>query len=379
MHVLVLPSFYPEKHRPNSGLFFFNQTKIVADYVDKIGVVYVEQKSIKKIFNSILSNLYQKEIKFESGVLTYRRKGLSILNQYNFGSKIWIYLTEKLIFDYIKDNGKPDIIHVHNLFNAGCVAYKIEKKFGIPFVITEHASSFLLETYTVKQLNICRSIVDKSLALISVSSALSISIKKQLGNRKINVVPNVFDTTLFKLRKKTPKDVYVFVCVGNLIPNKGQLFLIKSFALAFPVYNSIQLLIIGDGPDKEELENYVESNNLSDRIFFKNSISPSTLANTYNECDCLVSPSTKETFGVVIIEAMACGLPVIATRSGGPQDIINEENGILVDYGSENQMAEALKYLVLNKMKYNPTVISQIINEKFSPQVIASQIIKFYV
>jgi glycosyltransferase involved in cell wall biosynthesis len=254
MHLLILPSFYPEKHRPNTGLFFKNQAIAISNIVEKTGVVYVEQKSFKKIFSSFWQSIYQVSKNYESGVLTYRLSGLSFLNQYEFGIQIWMFASEYLFRKYIKDNGKPDIIHAHNMLNAGRLALRIKKKFNIPYIITEHASSFLLNTYNSRQIEICKGIVFNSKSVIAVSTALSSAISNRLGYFEIDIVPNIVDTGIFKPSLYKSKLGFTFICVGNLLKNKGQKILIEAFVLAFSNNKKVQLLLCGEGPDFDELQ-----------------------------------------------------------------------------------------------------------------------------
>lgn len=88
-------------------------------------------------------------------------------------------------------------------------------------------------------------------------------------------------------------------------------------------------MCIGDGHLRSVLMEYVWKHDLHDIVMFHGILSPMEIVKVYEECDCFVLPSAGETFGVVYVEAMAAGLPVIATRCGGPEDFVNEDNGIL--------------------------------------------------
>ena len=102
------------------------------------------------------------------------------------------------------------------------------------------------------------------------------------------------------------------------------------------------------------------------------------IAEIYEKYDCFVMPSSKETFGVVYIEAMASGLPVIATKCGGPEDFINKENGILVDPDCVDQLATAMCHVYKNRKEYDSVRIRQYVNENFSGHAIAKRLIKEY-
>ena len=144
MHVLVLPSFYPDDSNTNLGSFFKEQVKMLAEYGIRVNVVYVEHKSLRRFtFRALKYSHFQSTFGDEILWKEYRIKGWNIPGR--IGKLIWIYLTNKLVKRYISENGKPDLIHVHNAFWAGEVAIDIKKKFKIPFIITEHSSLFISE------------------------------------------------------------------------------------------------------------------------------------------------------------------------------------------------------------------------------------------
>jgi glycosyltransferase involved in cell wall biosynthesis len=97
-----------------------------------------------------------------------------------------------------------------------------------------------------------------------------------------------------------------------------------------------------------------------------------------NKCDFFVLPSRYETFGVVYIEAMACGKPVIAVKNGGPDDFVKEFNGILIEPENVEELAKAMCTLIRNRDKYNPDAISEYIKQNFSSKAIASRIENVY-
>lgn len=379
MHILIIPSFYPEKNTPVNGLFFKNQSKVLLDKVDQIGTVYTEQKSLKKIFSGMTENLYQLTKEDEDGLLTYRIKGINLLNQFPFGSAIWIKVTLNLVKKYIAENGKPDIIHAHNVFNAGRVAKACFDQYRIPYVVTEHDSAYLLNEYTPEKLKIAAEVLNASAGNIAVSENLAKAISTSCGIPALQVIPNVVNLDLFQLDFSNRKDdQFKVISVGNLLKNKGHHILIEAFKIFKDTGVNASLEIYGGGPEFESLNQLIQDLGLSNSVFLKGKINPKDLVGRYQNSHCLVLPSFRETFGVVIIEAMACGLPVIATKSGGPEDIIIPEAGILIESGDIVKMAASLSKLHRNYSSFDPAEIRRFIEKNYSEDVVAGQLLSLY-
>jgi glycosyltransferase involved in cell wall biosynthesis len=379
MHILYLPSFYPDINRPVNGLFFKNLSKAVVGKVDKVGTIYVEQKSLRSLVKTTDGNLWQKSIQNDEGILTYKLHGVNLLNQHFIGSKIWMFLTKKLIEAYIEENGKPDFIHAHNVFDSGKVAFNTLKKYNIPYLITEHASGFLLNEYSAKQLKIASKVYKNARQVIAVSENLALAIKSSCSVSSILIIPNVIDTSMFKLNSEIRKrELFTFISVGNLLLNKGHHILIRAFKEFHSKETKAQLLIFGDGPELNNLQRLIKALDLTETVFLKGKIVPEDLVIEYQKSHCLILPSFKETFGVVLIEAMACGIPVIATKSGGPESLVTKENGLLVEAGDFGAMSNAMLNVYTDYSHYDKQSINSFANVNFGKNDIGEKMTNLY-
>ncbi len=359
-------------------MFFRQQATALAKKVSKVGVVYVEQKSLKSFWKPPFTNRYQFTSKLQNDVITYTIHGVSLLNQYKLGRGVWVFAMCKLVEKYIKDQGCPDIIHVHNCFNAGFVAKKIFKKYQIPYVITEHASGFLMNEYTTQQLTKCKEVFNSATVVIAVSNKLATSLKRMCDSRVL-VVPNIVNTDFFfPSEKPAENEIFQFVSVGNLLPNKGHLFLIEAFSKAFSGKKNVRLVICGDGPERNNLLSIIEQKILNEQVTLTGKLLPDDLLSVYHSSKCLIVPSQHETFGVVIIEALSCGLPVIATRSGGPEDIINKDNGLLINYGNHHELIIAMHTIIEKFSDYQPEKIREDAINKYSENWVTSKLLAVY-
>ncbi|SIS47699.1 glycosyltransferase family 4 protein [Neptunomonas antarctica] len=186
----------------------------------------------------------------------------------------------------------------------------------------------------------------------------------RLSPQKITVITNGVNTTNFtdvdKLNARLTlrdrynlKDKKIFITVGRLVPRKGIDTVIKSLPHVLESHPDAHYLIVGTGPIKDQLENIVTNLNLSSSVTFAGNIDHSELVAHYNMADVFIMPNRTmpdgdtEGFGLVFLEANACGIPVIAGRAGGASDaVINDLNGISVDGLNENEVSMAMLKLL---------------------------------
>ncbi|MDQ3189995.1 MAG: glycosyltransferase [Bacteroidota bacterium] len=375
MHILIIANAYPDKRNPVPGIFVEQQAIGLKENGVKTGVINVELKKITSIFRPLL----KKE--------SYSRKSIAVLKRtgYNFTPFLPYYhklFTPLYYFDlfnqYIKENGKPDIIHAHFGLWAGNAAMLISKKFNIPYVVTEHTSYFAEKKYSNYELRILASVYELSSKLIVVSDFLKQEIKKALGIKKdFTIIPNMIDVDKFKYMPNIKKKKQI-ISVGALIKTKGCKNLIKGFKNLLINHPDYLLIIIGDGPDKNDLIKLIKNLNLQEKVILKGTLSPEEIAIILNESVCYALASEFETFGISYIEALACGIPVVATKCGGPEGYVNETNGILCEINDENQITSALEKIILNIHHYNPSHLSLEIKKEFSKERVTSLLKEVY-
>ncbi len=241
-----------------------------------------------------------------------------------------------------------ELIDAHYLYPDGVAAARIAKKLNKPFVLTARGSDVnLLPNYRFARKRIigaCR----QADALITVSEAL----KKKLigigvGPGKITVLRNGVDLEKFKpvdraeARAEWGVTGQVIVSVGNLVELKGHDLTIRAL-MKLP---DATLLIAGQGPLKEDLTALAQSLGLSDRVRFLGRVSQERLAGLYSAADALVLASSREGWANVLLEALACATPVVATDAGGNGEVLADSiAGILVERNPE-AIAEGLQSL----------------------------------
>ena len=161
-------------------------------------------------------------------------------------------------------------------------------------------------------------------------------------------------------------------------PQKGVIDLLDAIKTTNDTISNVSFRIGGDGDKLKEYTEYSRKLNLDDKVEWLGKISREESLKEYQNCDAFILTSHHETFGVVLTEAIACGKPVIATRCGGPEDIVSKNNGLLVEKHNTEQISKAIIYMIKNKKKYDPIKIREDFLGKFSSKVVTDQIYKLY-
>ena len=246
----------------------------------------------------------------------------------------------------LEKKGKPALVHLNVLWPAGLFALELKKKFNIPFLITEHSTAYQASRgyrFSVFEKSRSKKICSEAALITTVSENLA-SAMRQLGlGSSFETVNNVLDTNLFYPSAGKEKKKFRFLHISTLNDaHKNVSGIIRAMAMLVKTHRDAELLICGDG-DTRPYEKFAEELGLLNRsVFFEGKKDPAQVAETMRRCDCLILFSNYENLPVVIPEAFACGIPVIATRVGGISEIVNDSNGILVGAGDEKALATAM-------------------------------------
>ncbi len=392
MHILILPSeeFLPE-HSPTSGIFQYQQASILAKAGNKVGIISISQSfTIYLLVKHILLGLIGKkgEGNYNNSIFTlgrillyklfYPKKYLrnEIKDEISVYRINGFYYTEptesNMAFSwvkagltafkqYIKDNGAPDIIHAHNAVYAGILADRIKEKYGVKYIITEHSSDMFNDRIHDKKLQ------QHILAAYSHADGLNAVSEKfveHLNNRfnglNFDVLHNVLDPYLLSkatLKEQKAIDAFQFIIIAQLKPIKNHIALIDAFEILAAQHTNATLQIGGDGELEETLKSYVQSKkSVKDKIHFLGYLNRDAVIDSLSKADCLVLTSHSETFGVVVIEAMLFGKPVVVTKCGGPENIVHDEVGAVCE-NTPSDIAAAMHRIIANYNNYKPAGI----------------------
>ncbi|MBN1068414.1 glycosyltransferase family 4 protein [Clostridium botulinum] len=374
MHIMVIPSWYSSPRNKVHGSFFKEQFKALSNSGEKITVAYNEIWPLTLIGKT----KEKRKINFsiEDNLRTYRYKDFNYFPKNPLMFKSFNKRMDKLYKEIVKKEGKVDIIHAHSAMWGGISAAYISEKYNIPLVITEHSSlkyaKYLKDNYKkhiYKAYESCDSLI-----------AVGNDLKKELNiyvNKDIEVIHNMVDLSLFNMESDCDTEIRnnktTFFSCAFLEEGKGMELLIRCFKEAF-INEDVVLKIGGEGFLKSSLEELVKSIGMEKQIFFLGALSRQEVANEMKNCDIFALPSEHETFGVVYIEALACGKPVIGAKNGGAEDIITKENGIIIEKNNEGQLISALKYMKENYKNYDENNIRNITIKNYSEDLLVENL-----
>ncbi|RTZ94639.1 MAG: hypothetical protein DSY36_03090 [Candidatus Neomarinimicrobiota bacterium] len=212
--------------------------------------------------------------------------------------------------------------------------------------------------------------------IIATSAALKNNIQSEfnISNEKIVLIPNPADVQSFSLRTENIEGPFTFIAIALLRQEKRLDILINAFAKLIEKMPDAVLTIVGDGPEKDNLELLSRKLNISKRVNFTGYQRKPAVAEMLRHHHVLVLSSEVETFGVALVEAMTAGLPVIATRCGGPESIVSPDTGMLVKRNDPFKLAKAMQKMIDRYSTYDPNKIRHIALEQYGDKTYVTRI-----
>jgi L-malate glycosyltransferase len=370
------PSFHHPTN-PLSSIFFEDQVKAVKGNKNHMVIVIAVNMIAVKSFRSFRYLIPEFRITDTKTEKIYLSNFISFPKMKRLNFKIQLLLMKFLFRKYIHINDLPQIIHAQQ-YDGGALALWAKRKFSIKFVLTEHSSVFARNLAKKWEISLAQKVYCESSYNIAVSKEFAAFLSEKF-KVQFNYIPNVVDTDFFTPGIRTETG-FTFVNVANLDDNKNHKLLIESFSKYFRGNSGFQLIIVGEGMKLPELNCLIDSLKIRDQVKLLGKLTRYEIKEILGQSSCFVLSSIYETFGIVIIEAMSCGLPAVSTRSKGPESIIVDKKlGILCDNNSTS-MGEAL--LKATEERYDARFIRNYVIENFSMTSVSdilSEIYKKYV
>ncbi|UOO77152.1 glycosyltransferase [Neisseria sp. Dent CA1/247] len=381
MHVLIIPSWYPSSPTDINGIFFRQQAHALQRAGLKVGVIAPVFRSLRGEPASIVTGGYGQRYHLDEGIPTYLHKSMYFFPHTRLDRLRWLTAGMRLFRRYVRENGLPDILHAHSMNHAGILAHKIHQTTGIPYVLTEHSSALALNRTRKWQRKGMRESAKQCAARIAVSRDFCRLLEKEYPGLDWQYIPNILPAKFFQsfhLDGKPKNQDFTFCSVANLKRSKGFDILLPAFADALKKHPNLKLKIGGSGLFEAQLHKMTEELGIDHAVTFLGKLQNEEVLDLMRSSDAFVLASRYETFGVVFIEALSQGLPVVATRCGGPNALITPEKGLLVPTENQEALAEALVSLYENRHRYDPEALRKSCLEEFGEQSVVRQIIEQY-
>lgn len=344
--LLVLAFNYPDcEDRYVSGIFVKEQVNVLKQHFEKVVVISPLPYGAAR-----LRGIRQEDYRYDN-VAVYFPRFFALPGAIYYGGQLRIdqeYRAVRgvLLREVFRQGGHIDLVHAHMLWPSGAVAARLKPVLGVPLVITEHSSrTFRRELdrqnpVYLDALRACNTLIRPNHRDNEVFEPYC---------ARVTTVPNGFSAAYYPQDQATarrqlglPPDGEILYALGNLIPEKGFNHLIDAMALLDE--DNVTCIIGGDGPERRNLQRQIERLNLTGRVQLCGHVPAAMAPRLMNACDLFVLPSLVESFGIVQIEALACGKPVVATYNGGSEEIIRSRDcGIRVGAGDAKSLAWGIR------------------------------------
>lgn len=373
MKILIISSWYPSTNNIISGAFVKEQALALIKVGIEPIIFYPYDKSLSK--NKLICNV-------EDGLKTYRANTdylkISMLSRVNS-----IFLAIKFLRNIVKKE-QIDLIHSHVCYPSGFVAMINKEFYKIPYIITEHMST--IGDYNKKWYN--RILLKKAYGsaenVITVSKFLSKELKSYGFVFKEAIIPNVVNINKEEnmvLKAKNPNKFNILFIGGmDHTEVKGLNYLIPALSKFVKEYGeySINVSLIGEGDKRADYEELCNKLGIEKICHFHNYVKRNEMFEFIKRSDFLVLPSIKETFGCVLIEAMSMGKPVLSTKCGGPEEIVNENTGILINPKDVDEIKNGILQMIYKYDKFDSIYIRNYAIENYSSEAIGTKLKKIY-
>ena len=269
-----------------------------------------------------------------------------------------------------REDGTVDLIHAH-VHRMGWGAMLTGTLLRKPVVISEHSSEWTERTLKPAALRRARIAFRRAAVVCPVSLALQHAIEAHGVSARFRVVANAVDTSVFRPSAATRADAArELVNVALHRDVKGLDVLVRAFAAVSSHRDDLRLRLVGVGPRTPELRYLVERLGLGPRVEFCGPRDAAGVADALRGADVFVLSSRSETLGVAAIEALCCGVPVVATAVGGLPEAVQDGDGVLVPVGDEVALARGIETMLETYGSFDREAIARRAGARFSLEAI---------
>ena len=391
MRILAVPSWFPSPQAPLYGIFFAEQTELLAKHAPsaEVHVFAVPRRTLQIPFKRplVAARVLGEWVRVPKHAV---RSEMGNYIVHTFESLTWaervahgglVYEARRMLGvarEIERTRGPIDVVHAHVTHPAGFVAEQLARWLDVPLVVTEQMSPFPFDDMydgNGRPRPDVMSAIEAATRVTAVSRAHARSIEK-FTDRRIDVFSNFIDETRFAPGVRKQSSPYEFLSVGHLCEQKGFDVLLRALRLVLDRGLAARLTIVGKGHLEKPLKALAAELRLDDHVVWLGAPDRSTMPDVYRTADAFVLASRHESFGIVVIEALASGLPVVATECGGPEETVTPECGALVPPEDPAALADAMADIM--GRQFDSREIRRYFESKYSAAAAIPRLVELY-
>lgn len=378
-HIVWIAQWYPHEGEPYAGDFIRRHAMAVSQFVPVTVYACFGHDGVEK--TEVNSNGQLTE------VITYFNHfkiGIEKADKLIFWSR-WYRILKNLLIKHEKERGKPAILHSHIILNAGWLGLWAKKKWGIPFIVTEHWAGYMngftngFDAYNSWSKLKCREIIRQAAVVTGVSDALIAQLKNIEPKGNFVRWANVVNEKIFYYEPNiVVNKIPTFIHVSTLTWQKNIVGILTALKIVKTQYPTVLLKIAG--PVTDILKSHVLRIGIQNNVQWLGEMDQEKLVNHFRMADALILFSDYESFGCVVIEANATGIPVIVSNLEPLQELVQHGyNGFVAEQGNVNSLSAAMVAIIDIKYTFNKGDISSNTLALFAYPIIGRIMLDLYV
>ncbi len=377
LHVLVIATWYPHGDDKLIGIYHKQFCHALAEAGVKVNMLYIDPLPISK---APLYPFKKKKLTIqEDGYKTWFR---TMVNRRRLSEelqlKTYARKMEKLYLDYQAENGKPDILHAQVFLPAGYASCLIGKKYGIPVIVTEHATYFK-KFFSGWQVPYSRFVAENAGKITCVGQSMKEYLRNE-QNIPVEILPNIVECDTYarsKVKNQTGKLQFATVCAMRHGKNIRCGLLALAKLRKEGKLPDFHYTVVGDGYLLDGYKENAREFGLSDCVSFLGQKTHEEIAEILSRTDIMLVTSNIETFCIPAVEAVAAGVPVVSTRCGGPEGFLTPESSEICEPDDPDAYADAI-YRMVQRLPEIQEEQVRAVARPFDGANVANQAIAYY-
>jgi glycosyltransferase involved in cell wall biosynthesis len=366
LKVLFVAGWYPSEENPITGIFVREHALAVQRYADVTVACDVALPDLAQPFDvqeTIEHGLPTLRLRFRANpARLLRKQPMQTLGAWR-------------IARILKQTGyRPAIVHAH-VYTSALPALLMGRAFAVPAVMTAHSTLFARAHLGCLVGWYVRLFVNRMRRVMPVSENLANRLRRHGVRAPMQVVPNTVDLSLFYPGQRSGARAarWRLLTVGLFRKEKGYPYLLEAIAQLRQRRQDFHLDVVGDGELRPMIERRIAELGLGDWVTLHGQLPKPTVAEKMRQADVFVLPSLRETFGAVFAEALASGLPVVATQVGGIPEVVGPEHGRLVPPADPAALSAAIEEVLAAYASYDPQALADSVRRRYSHEMVGAQ------